>query len=149
MMNCQRLNWMRPKGGEAIPPRIALYLNFLLIEELYIRSAFLFSGTNIMAKKCVDTCCKHCQGINLCKQGKKKQVFRVVLSSRCATLRRIVKAMIKIVVVEVVVIVLQLFSKSSSRYGTARQIEFVMIKVVVDYYYLYRYSYCCNGRSSG
>ena len=22
MMNCQRLNWMRPKGGEAIPPRI-------------------------------------------------------------------------------------------------------------------------------
>ena len=56
MMNCQRLNWMRPKGGEAIPPRIALYLNFLrvymlLIEELYIRSAFLFSGTNIMAKR--------------------------------------------------------------------------------------------------
>ena len=52
MMNCQRLNWMRPKGGEAIPPRIALYLNFLLIEELYIRSVFLFSGKNIMAKKC-------------------------------------------------------------------------------------------------
>ena len=70
MMNCQRFNWMRPKGGEAIPPRIALYLNFLrvcmlLIEELCVRSAFLFSGTNIMAKKCVDTCCKHCQGINL------------------------------------------------------------------------------------
>ena len=102
MMNCQRLNWMRPKGGEAIPPRIALYLNFLLIEELYIRSAFLFSGTNIMAKKCVDTCCKHCQGINLCEQGKKKQVCRVLLSSRCATLRRIVKAMIKIGVLEVV-----------------------------------------------
>ena len=53
MMNCQRLNWMRPKGGEAIPPRIALYLNFLLIEELYIRSAFLFSGTNIMANKTI------------------------------------------------------------------------------------------------
>ena len=53
MMNCQRLNWMRPKGGEAIPPRIALYLNFLLIEELYIRSAFQFSGTKFMAKKCV------------------------------------------------------------------------------------------------
>ena len=83
MMNCQRLNWMRPKGGEAIPPRIALYLNFLLIEELYIRSAFLFSGTNLMAKQCVDTCCKHRQ---------KKQVCRVLLSSRCATLRRIVKA---------------------------------------------------------
>ena len=63
MMNCQRLNWMTPKGGEAIPPRIALYLNFLrvrmlLIEELYIRSAFLFSGTNLKAKKCADTCCK-------------------------------------------------------------------------------------------
>ena len=57
--------------------------------------------------------------------------------------------MIKIVVVEVVVIVLQLFSKSSSRYGTSRRIEFVMIKVVVDYYYSYCYSYCCNGRSSG
>ena len=58
MMNCQRLNWMTPKGGEAIPPRIALYLNFLrvrmlLIEELYIRSAFLFSGTNIMANKTI------------------------------------------------------------------------------------------------
>ena len=30
-----------------------------------------------------------------------------------------------------------------------RQIIFVIIKVVVDYYYLYCYSYCCSGRSCG
>ena len=38
---------------------------------------------------------------------KKKQVCRVLLSSRSATLRRIVKAMIKIVVVEVIVAVVE------------------------------------------